>query len=294
MQAEAGHLQPDRRARRPADALRPVDRRPDDRPGRGLRLLAGVDQGARDRHRHGRRHLALRRRPAQPQLPRHLVPERRHGHRPHRAQRPPEPGAEPALPDAGRLALHHVQQGQVLAAAGARARPSGMDRRPRAATFAARLDASRPRHPPARRRADAAADRGLDRAACRARCRCRRCSTSRRRWRTRSCTSATASLDYAYPRRPRRAHDRQPDPRVRRRRCRRQRRAAHGRAHRRAAARSRLRRRGDRQAARARRDRRRLGAARTRRPDRTPDTPPVPEPAAAPMRRAGPRAARCR
>ena len=42
-------------------------------------LLAGVVKRARDRRRHGRRHVALRRRAAQPQLPRHLVPERRHG-----------------------------------------------------------------------------------------------------------------------------------------------------------------------------------------------------------------------
>ena len=119
MQAEAGHMTRDRRARRAADALRAVDRRPDDRPGGGVRPARRRDQGARERRRHGRRHVALRRRAAQPQLSRHVVPERRHGDRPHRAQRPPEPRAEPALPDRGRLALHHVQQGKVLAAAGA-------------------------------------------------------------------------------------------------------------------------------------------------------------------------------
>ena len=36
-------------------------------------LLAGVTQRARHRQRHGRRHVAVRRRAAQPQLPRHLV-----------------------------------------------------------------------------------------------------------------------------------------------------------------------------------------------------------------------------
>lgn len=61
-----------------------------------LGLLSGVLR-ARHRRRHGRRYLALRRRAPQPELPRHVVPERRQRDRARGALGAPEPHAEPAL-----------------------------------------------------------------------------------------------------------------------------------------------------------------------------------------------------
>ena len=60
--------------------------------------------------------------------------------RPRAALEPSVADAEPAVPHGGRLDLHHVQQGEVLAGAVRQARSPGMWDDPRFATFKARLE----------------------------------------------------------------------------------------------------------------------------------------------------------
>ena len=119
----------------------------------------------------------------------------RRGHRPHAALRAPQPArrASSTAP-AGRLDLHHVQQGEVLGHARAKRSASRMGDRPglRHVQGAAGEPRSRSRRCSTPRSSTRTTD-GVDRALRRARCRPRRSTTWRRRWRAPASPSAAVS-----------------------------------------------------------------------------------------------------
>ena len=84
---------------------------------RGLRAAVRHHRRARDRGRARHRCQPVRLRAAEFQLSGDLVSQRRPQARPRAALQPSVADAEPALPHARRLYLHHVQQGEVLAGA---------------------------------------------------------------------------------------------------------------------------------------------------------------------------------
>ena len=96
-----------------------------------LAMTAGILAARAERHGPGPRRLALRRGHVQPRLPRLLVSDRGHRPGPRAALLAPEPHALATLPHGRRLAVRHVQQGEVLGRTGGRARPeAGMEGRP--------------------------------------------------------------------------------------------------------------------------------------------------------------------
>ena len=128
-------------------------------------LLAGVHRARARPARHGRRHLALRRGAAQPQLSRHLVPER--------AARSPARTPRSAHPSLTPSQLYRTQDGWIFIMcnkekfwpllAEALGQPEWIDD-PELRHLQGAPRQSRARHADARRRADEAHHRGMDRA----------------------------------------------------------------------------------------------------------------------------------